>query len=226
MGIEEPETVSCPAAGILIQAPDTLKLVRLENREIRASIAEQLALDSCLDRRFALELPIPVALDEKLRITRVRCRMEFDCGVIHTRLRHETWFSILINRRGDFLVNGEIATLEQLLVSFDRAIHAKEDGDYPLTVVLDWQQCPAGTIESLLTELVQRYWLSTQEGARKRGGASLCDMSEEQVTSLLGEYVFQLRLLPSHPPPPPIGRRINAPTIFIEKDVSRRDSLD
>ena len=139
---------------------------------------------------------------------------------------YKTSFMILVNQQGDFLVNGEFATLDQLLFSFEGAIEKKTEEDYPLVVVLDWRHCPSEVMDSLLSGLIERYWYSMEKEAWRRGGAHLCDLSEEQVKSFFAEYEFQIRLLPTYPPLPSPAKYIDAPTIFIEKDAPSRDSLD
>ncbi|HOP44651.1 MAG TPA: hypothetical protein PLA11_14120 [Flavobacteriales bacterium] len=209
----------CDAIKVLLQAPDTAIGVRLDfrlgEREIRASIADQLATDTCRDLLFALELQAPVVVQEGLVFSRLRCTMDFDCGVGYIRLRHETGFTILVNRQGHFQANGEVVALEQLLDQFEGAMRSRDDGDYPLMIVLDWRESPSAVMEDLLSGLVQRYWSVMQEEARRPGDAALCDLSEEFVTDSFGETAFRLRLLPQYPPPPPTAVLIQDTTICV-----------
>ena len=209
----------CRAAEILVQAPDSMRTVRLDfglgDREMRVFVAHQLALDTCRDLRFALELPTPVQVEEDLSVSSVRCTMEFDCGAEYIWLRHETRFTILVNRQGHFLANGEVVILEQLLDRFEEAIRHKNDEDDPLMIVLDWRHSAAEVMESLLSGLVRRYWATMLELAGRHSDSPLCDLSERLVTDYFVETVFLIRLLPRYPPPPTTAR-IRESTICVE----------
>jgi hypothetical protein len=212
-----PKVVRCPAERILMQAPDSIPALELDfglsGSDFRQHVAEQLGYDTCRYGRVAICLPRQIEVEGSV-ITKVRAKLGFQCDWQSTY--HRERVSILVNSADQILCEGEAVQLEEVSGCYRSVFASAVSDDFPfLALGLDWSGVDPSLIGEIITELAEEHWTNVKQLSAQKRGMSICSLGEEELRNFAGPFEVLLLSMPA--PPPPIAKRIYAPTIFWEK---------
>lgn len=222
----KPDVVQCPAALFLIQAPEGMPALELDfglsDMEFREHVAKQLGYDTCRFERVAICLPRPIEVEGAI-ITKVRAKLGFRCDREATD--HKWRVSILVNRAGQILCESELVLLDQVPECYRSTFASTVLDDWWFGGLdLDWSRADASLLSEIISISGQEHWANLKELAFRKRGVPICSLGEEELRDLAVPFEVRLLYRPVPPPPTPIAKRIDAPTIFWEK-VEPSDSL-
>lgn len=226
VAIAVPPKFTCAAAQVLLQAPDSLPVLDLDfglsDSEFREHAAALLEYDTCRHQQVAICLPRPLVVEGSV-ITKVRSRLQFHCEL--DIAKHENQASVLVNRAGMILCEGEVVQFDQIRECYSQSFDYVIEDDYPLVALdLDWSGANRSLIGEIISSLAEEHWRVLSEYAGRRRGKPICSMGEADVHKFIGP--FEVVLLDRPIPPPPPVTRINARTIFIQKFDQIEESLN
>jgi len=224
--IEEPVTITCPAAEILIQAPESAAEIVVDfdadAASVRMQIAELLGNDTCQNQMLGICFQENIQLGRGGSVSAFRSRVGFGCDWQSTY--HTERIQILINRSGQILCEGNLVPVAGIRECYRKVFMAAIADDFPFVAAdLDWDGAHGSLIGRIISELALEHWAIIEELAMEKRGVSACELMEDDCRELAGPFTVILSRRLVAPPIAPV--RIYAPTILIEVYDSLSDTL-